>query len=114
MTQQIRVLVREVLDETIAAFVKELVRDLLKEQVRELVKETVEIYTSSKALKVDQVMISYPWLELEIGKSFAAKKSDIKEQYLRNRASSVGKKAGRKFSVVNHKETEYFEVMRVR
>lgn len=113
MSQQVKELIKEVLNETIAAFVKDIVRDLLKEQVRDIVKETVEIYTSSKILKVDKI-IEYPWLELELGKSFAAKKSDIKEQYLRNRASVVGKKLNRKFSVVNHKETEFFEVARVR
>jgi len=52
--------------------------------------------------------------KLEIGKCFLWKFEDVKETYLRNRASIVGKQIGRKFRVIKHKNNQIFEIARIK
>lgn len=54
----------------------------------------------------------YPWRTMEIGTSFAVGKDEAKLGTLRSRCWKMGKKLGKKFSVVDHGD-KGFEVGRV-
>ena len=69
---------------------------------------------SPKALKRPGLNLSLEVFErLELNKCFIFNFADVKESYLRNRASLVGKQLGRKFKVIKHKENQLFEVARI-
>jgi hypothetical protein len=74
----------------------------------------MEIYEASpKAIHKAAFDLSQEVFEkLEVGKCYIWKFEDVKESYLRNRASLVGKQLGRKFRVIKHKDSRIFEIAR--
>lgn len=75
----------------------------------------VEIFDASpKSLSVTRGRSSpdHPFEKLEVGKCFIVKHEAIKSGSLRNKASIVGKKLGRKFTVVDHGDV--YEVARIK
>lgn len=108
MTQEIKELVREVLNDVARDWLSQIIADVLKDQVREIV--AFQIYQSSAINKI--IKPNYPWIELEIGQSFAVNKDIVKGATLRNKASDVGRKLDKRFTVKAH-ETVY-EVARIK
>lgn len=70
--------------------------------------------SSEKVKKRIERNEKYPFKLLEVGQSFAIPKMMVKDASLRNHASIVGRRLGRKFTVIDHGEQAGYEVARVK
>jgi len=70
--------------------------------------------SSDKVKRKIERVEKYPFALLKVGESFAVPKVMVKDASLRNHASIVGKRLGRKFTVVDHGENGGYEVARTK
>jgi len=77
-------------------------------------KAKIKNYDDDKGTFInDHHRTKYPFDELKIGYCFAISVDDAFEASLRITSSNHGKKTGKKFTVIKHKDYKLFEVARI-
>ncbi len=77
-------------------------------------KARIESYDDTVGVtKTEHHRKKYPFDELQIGQCFTIPNTEAKETSLRVSATNHGKKTGKKFCVIAHKEFECVEVARI-